>query len=84
MSIPGWNLLFPLAGIVVFSTGHLLWDRNRDRARTLEIVLLYSIGIIGFNGWSSSRIHWAISSPSRSAGRPHRSSRSAGANLAIA
>lgn len=81
------NLLFPLVGIAVFSTIHLAMDRNRDRARTLEIVLLYWIGIGGFNGmvgflahtiWAdpiAESIGWATGSPFQQ--------EVAGANLAI-
>jgi len=86
-SIPGWNLLIPLLSIVVFATLHLVVDRNRDRARTLEIVLLYGIGIIGFNGMVSFLVHtiWAdlaADSIGWATGSPFQQE-VAGANLAI-
>lgn len=86
-SIPGWNLLIPLIAIAVSSSVHLAMDRTRDRARTLEIVLLYCIGIVGFNGavgflvhtiWADAAaesIGWATGSPFQQ--------EVAGANLAI-
>jgi hypothetical protein len=86
-SIPGWNLLIPIASIVAFSTVHLMADRNRDGARTVEIVLLYSIGIIGFNGVAGFFTHtiWAdlaADSIGWAAGSPFQQE-VAGANLAI-
>jgi hypothetical protein len=87
MSTPGWNLLFPLAAIVIFSTMHLVVDRGRDRAHTLEIVLLYSIGIVGFNGLIGFLVHtiWAdvvAESIGWATGSPFQQE-VAGANLAI-
>lgn len=86
-SIPGWNLLLPLFSVVVASTIHLAVDRNRDRARTLEIVLLYCIGILGFNGAAGFLAHtiWAdlvAESIGWASGSPFQQE-VAGANLAI-
>jgi hypothetical protein len=73
--IPGWNLLIPVLAIIVFSALHVRMDRDRERARTVEIVLLYGIGIVGFNGvvgflvhtvWAdlaAASIGWATGSP---------------------
>jgi hypothetical protein len=60
-SIPGWHLLFPVASIVIFTTLHLARDTERDRARTLEIILMYSVGILGFTGMTGLLAHtlWA-------------------------
>ncbi len=87
MSIPGWNLLVPLVSIGVFSSIHLNVDRSRDGARTVEIVLLYCVGIIGFNGIVGFLVHtiWAdlaAASIGWAAGSPFQQE-VAGANLAI-
>ena len=87
MSVPGLNLLIPLVAIVVFSIIHLGMDRDRDRARTLEIVLLYGVGIIGFNGLVGFLVHtiWAdavAESIGWATGSPFQHE-VAGANLAI-
>ena len=86
-SIPGWNMLLPLAGILVFSVIHLRGDRTRDRARTYEVVLMYAVGIIGFTGIVGFFVHtlgadaaaesigWPVGSPFQQ--------EVAGANLAI-
>lgn len=85
--IPGWNLLIPIIAIVVSSSVHLAADRTRDRARTLEIVLLYAIGIVGFNGAVSFLVHtvWADAAADSigwASGSPFQQE-VAGANLAI-
>jgi hypothetical protein len=85
--IPGWNLLIPLIAIAVSASVHLARDRTRDRARTLEIVLLYSIGIVGFNGAVGFLVHtiWADAAAESigwAAGSPFQQE-VAGANLAI-
>ena len=69
---PGMNLLIPIVSIALFSIAHLLADRDRNGTRAREIVLLYSVGIIGFNGVVSFFTHTSgpILRPSRSAGRP--------------
>jgi hypothetical protein len=86
-SIPGWNLLIPLVSIAIFATIHLRGDRDRDRARSYEIVLLYSIGIIGFNGIVGFFVHtiWADAAAESigwAAGSPFQQE-VAGANLGI-
>jgi uncharacterized membrane protein YhaH (DUF805 family) len=86
-SIPGWNLLMPTVAIVVFSTIHLIVDRSRDLARTIEVVLLYAIGITGFNGLVGFVAHTAFAdtvaeSIGWASGNPFQRE-VAGANLAI-
>jgi hypothetical protein len=86
-SIPGWNLLIPLVAIVAFSTMHLWMDRAGDGARTAEIVLMYSAGIIGFSGVVGFFVHtvWADAAAASigwGAGSPFQQE-VAGANLAI-
>lgn len=87
MNIPGWNLLIPLVSIMVFSTIHLVMGRERDRARTLEIVLLYAVGIIGFTGIVGFLVHTIWADPAAESigwatGSPFQQE-VAGANLAI-
>ena len=87
MSIPGWNFLIPIVSILLFSTAHRVADRDRSAARNVEIVLLYSVGIIGFNGVASFFTHtiWAdlvADSIGWAAGSPFQQE-VAGANLAI-
>lgn len=43
--------------IVVFSAFTIARTKNRTRAMNLEIVLMYSIGIIGFSGISNFVLH---------------------------
>ena len=87
MSIPGWNLIIPIVSIAFFSSVHLVADRDRYGVRAVEIVLLYSVGIIGFNGVISFFTHtiWAdlaAESIGWAAGSPFQHE-VAGANLAI-
>ena len=81
------HLLLPVVAIVVFSAIHLIVDRSRDRARTIEVVLLYAIGITGFNGVVGFVAHTAFAdavaeSIGWAPGSPFQQE-VAGANLAI-
>lgn len=87
VEIPGWNLLIPLLAIVVFSALHRWLDRERGAGRTPETVLLYSIGIVGFNGVVAFLVHTVWADPAAASigwapGSPFQQE-VAGANLAI-
>lgn len=56
-STPGVSALLYILAIVAFSAYTIARTKNRTRALSLEIVLMYSIGIIGFNGISNFVVH---------------------------
>jgi hypothetical protein len=57
LSTPGVSALFYIVAIVLFSTYTIARTKHRTRAIDLEVVLMYSIGIIGFSGISNFVIH---------------------------
>ncbi len=56
-STPGVSALLYILAIVAFSAYTIARTKDRTRAMNLEIVLMYSIGIIGFNGISNFVVH---------------------------
>ncbi len=86
-SIPGWHLYMLYAFIALFAGIHLVRDPDKRMIHRAEIVLMYMVGIIGFNGLSgfightvfadqlAESIGWAPGSPFQT--------EVAGANLAI-
>ncbi len=56
-STPGVSVLLYALGIAAFSAYTIARTTNRTRAMALEIVLMYSVGIIGFSGMSNFVIH---------------------------
>lgn len=56
-STPGVSALLYIGGIAAFSAFTIIRTKNRSRALDLEIVLMYSIGIIGFSGISNFVLH---------------------------
>jgi len=56
-STPGVSALLYIVAIVAFSSFTIGRTKNRTRAINLEIVLMYSIGIIGFSGISNFVFH---------------------------
>ncbi len=56
-STPGVSALFYIVAIAAFSAYTIVRTKNRTRAMDLEIVLMYSIGIVGFNGISNFVVH---------------------------
>lgn len=56
-STPGVSALLYIVAIVAFSAYTIAHTKNRTRALNLEIVLMFSIGIIGFSGISNFVIH---------------------------
>jgi len=57
LSTPGVSALLYIVAIVAFSAYTIARTKNRTRALDLEIVLMYSVGIIGFSGMSNFVIH---------------------------
>jgi hypothetical protein len=86
-SIPGWHLYMLYAFIALFAGVHIARTSDRRPIHRAEIMLMYMIGIIGFNGLSgfightvfadqlAESIGWAPGSPFQT--------EVAGANLAI-
>jgi hypothetical protein len=56
-STPGVSALAYIVAIVAFSAYTIARTKNRTQAMSLEIVLMYSVGIIGFNGMSNFVVH---------------------------
>lgn len=56
-STPGVSALLYILAIVAFSAYTIARTKNRTRAIDLEVVLMYSIGIIGFSGMSNFVMH---------------------------
>jgi hypothetical protein len=56
-SIPGYHLYILLIVIAISSGIHLSRLRAPSRARVAEVILMYAIGIIGFNGFTSFVAH---------------------------
>lgn len=56
-STPGVSALLYIVAIVAFSAFTIARTKNRTRALDLEVVLMYSIGIIGFSGISNFVLH---------------------------
>lgn len=86
-SIPGYNLIGLVLGIAVSATVHLRLHRGLDRRARIEVVAMYAIGIVGFNGITSFFVHtvWAdeiARSIGWAAGSPFQTE-VAGANLGI-
>ena len=56
-STPGMSVLLYMLGIAAFSACTIARTTNRTRAMVLEIMLMHSVGIIGFSGMSNFVIH---------------------------
>lgn len=56
-STPGASTLLAVVVIVIFAAVTIARTQNRCRAMELEIILMYSIGIIGFTGLTSFVVH---------------------------
>lgn len=56
-SIPGVSAVLYILAIVGFSAFTITRTKNRTRALDLEVVLMFSIGIIGFNGMANFVLH---------------------------
>lgn len=86
-SIPGYHLILLVLVIAVSAAIHLSRHRTLDRRDRFEVVAMYAIGIVGFNGITSFFVHtvWAdeiARSIGWAAGSPFQTE-VAGANLAI-
>ena len=86
-SIPGYHLYLLVLIIVVFAGIHLARHRGLDRRQVAEVVAMYAIGILGFNGITNFFVHtvwadWVAASIGWPAGNPFQYE-VAGANLAI-
>ena len=49
-SIAGWNIYLIILVIILSAGIHLIIAKNLTRSRTIEIILMYIIGISGFQG----------------------------------
>lgn len=86
-NIPGYHLYLLLLGIAVSATLHLARHRAANLQERFEVVAMYAIGILGFNGITSFFVHtvWAnevATSIGWAAGSPFQTE-VAGANLGI-
>ena len=86
-SIPGYNLIFLVLGIVVSTAIHLSIHRSLPLRDRIEVLAMYAIGIVGFSGITSFFVHtiWAdevARSIGWAAGSPFQTE-VAGANLGI-
>lgn len=57
LSTPGASTLLAVVVIVIFAAVTIARTQNRSRAMDLEIILMYSIGIIGFTGLTGFVVH---------------------------
>lgn len=86
-AIPGIHLYGLVLSIVIAIVIHLRAHRTLDRRQRFEVAAMYSIGVIGFHGFTSFVVHTVFADPIATSigwapGSPFQTE-VAGANLAI-